>query len=40
VGLELAIMSWLIVESEESSLRESRLLLERTTSPSAFEGRL
>jgi exosortase len=40
VGLELAIMSWLIVESEESSLRDSRLLLERTTSPGAFEGRL
>ena len=40
VGLELAIMSWLIVESDESGLRENRLLLERTTSPAAFEGRL
>jgi exosortase len=40
VGLELAIMSWLIVESEESDLQENRLLLERTTSPAAFEGRL
>jgi exosortase len=40
VGLELALMSWLIVESEESGLRENRLVLERSTSPSAFEGRL
>src|SRR3954454_22865349 len=39
VGLELAILSWLVVESEGSDFRENRLLLERTTSPSAFEGR-
>jgi exosortase len=39
VGLELAILSGLIVETEGSDFRENRLLLERTTSPSAFEGR-
>jgi exosortase len=39
VGLELAIMSWLVVESEESGYRGDRLLLQRTTSPGTFEGR-
>ena len=39
VGLELAIMSWLVVESESSGIRGERMLLERATGSSALEGR-
>ncbi len=38
VGLELAIMSWLIVESEDTGGRGDRLLLARSSMP-AFESR-
>ncbi len=39
VGLELAILSWLVVETEEASHRDARLVLERTSGPRPPEAR-